>query len=87
MAKYKCVCGYIFHLSTGSEPFDLLLVPNGKVEKIAEKIEKNELQLEEFLELIDVDALRVYRCPECDRFHVSFPDVDSNSFHVYTREV
>jgi hypothetical protein len=84
MAKYECRCGHVMHLSTGQEPYDLLLIPNKSIEEIAEKIyEGVALTSDQLLERIDAEALTVYRCPKCDRIHISTPSLNSNKFLVY----
>src|SRR5256885_8589734 len=41
MPKYRCLCGYVFHLSTGRESYDLMLIKNANVEDIGNAIVKN----------------------------------------------
>jgi hypothetical protein len=84
MSKYECRCGHVMHLSTGQEPYDLRLIPNRSVEEMGDKFyEGVPLTSDEFYERIEADALTVYRCPKCDRIHISTPSLNSNKFRVY----
>lgn len=51
MPKYRCLCGYVFHLSTGRESYDLILIKNANVEDIGNAIVKNKgIDVDSFFE-------------------------------------
>lgn len=88
MPKYRCLCGYVFHLSAGRESYDLILIKNANVEDIGNAIVKNKgIDVDSFFEKVDLDSRTVYWCPSCRRLHVSTPDLSSNNFEIYKREV
>ncbi|WP_143343496.1 hypothetical protein [Delftia sp. K82] len=86
MSKYVCKCGYIFILSTGNEDYDCRIIKNSKIEEIGGFLNNGNMNEEEFYNKIDSGALTVYICPECERVHISNPDLYSRFFSVYKKE-
>lgn len=84
MSKFACRCGYVMNLSSGAPDFELALIPESRLEKIAEELDgPAHLGSEVFFELIDEVKTSVYRCPSCKRIHV---DTGNGLFQSYTRE-
>ncbi len=66
MPKVTCNCGHIMNLSTGYQSYELILVPESRIEEIGEKLDKfKHLNTEDFYDLIDEVRTAVYRCPSC----------------------
>src|SRR5256885_5161035 len=82
MSKYRCLCGYVLHLSTGNEDYDLMLVRNSNVESTAASIEKSAIDSNVFFEKIDENSRNVYWCPECKRLYVSTPAFTRSEEHT-----
>lgn len=69
------------NLSNGSPNFDLALIPESRIEQIAEKLdEPGHLGSDVFFELIDEVKITVYRCPSCGRIHIDGGNGLFNSF-------
>jgi rubrerythrin len=59
------------NLSNGSPSFEFALVPESRIEQIADKLDESEhLGSDAFYGLIDEVKTTVYRCPSCGRIHV-----------------
>lgn len=59
------------NLSNGAPSFELALLPESRIEQIAEKLDEPEhLDSDAFLGLVDEVKTTVYRCPSCGRIHV-----------------
>lgn len=81
MPKFACRCGYVMNLSKGAPSFEFALVPESRIEKIAEKLdEPKRLGSDAFFELVDEVKTTVYRCPSCGRIHVDGGNGLFNSF-------
>lgn len=59
---------------------------NSKIEDIGMALNKGALEEDWFYQKIDHDANTVYRCPKCDRIHISISNVNDRFFFVYRRE-
>jgi hypothetical protein len=69
------------NLSDGSPSFELALIPESRIEQIAEKLdEPGHLSIDTFFGLIDEVKITVYRCPSCGRIHVDGGNGLFNSF-------
>ena len=81
MPKFACRCGHVMNLSGGSASCELALVPESRIESIAEKLDSpDQLNGEGFFKLIDEVKTVVYRCPSCGRLHVDGGNGVFNSF-------
>jgi rubrerythrin len=59
------------NLSNGPSGFELALIPESRIEQIAEKLDEPEhLGSDAFFALVDEVKTTVYRCPSCGRIHV-----------------
>lgn len=71
MPKFACRCGNVMNLSNGPSSFELALIPESRIEQIAEKLDEPEhLGSDAFFALVDEVKTKVYRCPSCGRIHV-----------------
>lgn len=85
MSKFACRCGYVMNLSNGSPGFELALIPESRIEKIAEKLDEPEqFGSDDFFKLIDEVKTAVYRCPSCGRIHV---DEGNGLFQSFAPEI
>lgn len=81
MPKFACRCGNVMNLSSGYQNYELALVPESRIEQIAEKLDGLEpLNSEVFFELLDEVKTTVYRCPACGRIHIDGGNGLFNSF-------
>ena len=68
-------------LSNGSPSFELALIPESRIEQIAEKLDESEhFGSNAFFELVDEVKTTVYRCPLCGRIHLDGGNGFFNSF-------
>lgn len=73
------------NLSIGTPSFELALVPESGIERIAEKLDAPaRVNGEDFFALIDEVKTTVYRCPSCGRIHVDEGNGLFNSFILET---
>ena len=71
MPKFACRCGYVMNLSASPSNFEFALLPESRIEQIAEKLDDSErLNSDIFYELVDEVKTTIYRCPSCGRLHV-----------------
>ena len=69
------------NLSSGSASFELSLIPESRIESIAEKLDSSvKMNGEGFFKLIDEVKTVIYRCPSCGRLHVDDGNGLFNSF-------
>lgn len=81
MPKFACRCGYVMNLSNGAPSFELALIPESRIEQIAEKLDEVEhLGSDAFFGLVDEVKTTVYRCPSCGRIHIDGGNGLFNSF-------
>ena len=81
MSKFACRCGYVMNLSNGAPSFEFALVPEARIEQIADKLDEPEhLNSDAFYGLVDEVKTTVYRCPSCGRIHVDGGNGLFNSF-------
>ncbi len=81
MPKFACRCGNVMNLSNGYQSYELALLPEARIEQIAEKLdEPGRVNSEAFYELVDEVKTTVYRCPSCGRIHVDEGNGLFNSF-------
>jgi hypothetical protein len=86
MPKFACNCGYIIDLVPTPAPEEFLLVPESAIEQVSELLESRKtLDREMFYELIDRNAIRVIRCPNCGRIHVQ-REKGAKEFVSFVRE-
>lgn len=71
MSKFACRCGYVMNLSSGWSSYELILIPESRIEEIAEMLDQpGHMGSEGFCKLVDEVSLAVYRCPSCGRVHI-----------------
>lgn len=84
MSKFVCRCGHVMNLSSGWSNFELSLIPESRIEEIADMLGQQSLiGTDEFYKLIDEVKRAVYRCPSCGRIHV---DDGSGNFTSFVQE-
>lgn len=82
MSKFTCRCGHIMNLSDGSNTYEYSFVSESKINKILWILNKhnNNINDDDFIEIIDSDRTRVLRCPQCRRFWLENEDGSYNSY-------
>lgn len=81
MPKFACRCGYLMNLSNGAPSFEMALIPESRIEKIADSLDESEnVNGDEFYALIDEVRKAAYLCPSCGRIHVDAGNGLFNSF-------
>ncbi len=71
MPKFACRCGYVINLSNGFSDCELALIPEHRIEYIGEQLESpNQVNIDNFFELIDEVKIAVYKCPSCSRLYL-----------------
>jgi rubredoxin len=86
MSKFTCKCGYTINLSQGWSDCELALLPESKIEEIGDMLTtENKPTDEKFYELIDEVKITVYRCPNCERIHIS-DGKNKDKFTSYIQE-
>lgn len=81
MPKFTCRCSYVMNLSNGAPGFEFSLVPESRIEQIADMLDTPEhLDSDAFYCLVDEVKTTVYRCPSCGRIHVDEGNCLFNSY-------
>ncbi len=71
MPKFACRCGHVMNLSPGSTSFEFALVPESRIDQIAEKLDSpSHLSSDMLYKLVDEVKTTIYRCLSCGRLHV-----------------
>lgn len=83
MPKFLCRCGCVMNLSHGWSDHEMTLIPESVIEQVAERLDVESMSSEQFYEAIEITAITVYRCPQCQRLHL---EEGANSFTTYAVE-
>lgn len=84
MPKFICRCSYVMNLSNLYSDYELMLIPEQRIQEIAEKLEnEKKMEIDDFYKLIDELKFSVYRCPSCDRLYI---ENDAGLFESFIKE-
>lgn len=69
MPKFSCRCGYVINLSNGMPSFEMALIPDSRIEKIADSLDESEnVNSDAFYALIDEVKKRFTSALHADKF-------------------
>ena len=84
MPKFACRCGLVMNLSPIPNSYEYLLVFDGLILEIGQRLEgKAALTGEEFFGMVDGPSIQVLRCDACNRLHL---DRGDGVFESYAKE-